>query len=145
LSITNNSNQQGFTLLESLVALVIITTVFSFVWEWFGTAVVTTDKVNDAVALPIVFKEFQQHLKLENFENKREGEYELSGYKVKWNASIKRQNSQEPFRRQPQWRVALFEVEATVMKDNKKIKHFTTYQTSFWQEQATAESIFGPR
>jgi general secretion pathway protein J len=136
-------NQKGFTLLESLVALVIITTTFAFVWEWFGTAVITTDKVNDAVALPIIFKQFEHKLRLEDFENKREGEYQISGYSVRWNASIKRQSSQEAHRRQPQWRVVLLEIDAEVYKGRDLVNSFSTYHTSFWREQATAESIFG--
>jgi len=135
--------QAGFTLLESLVALVIITTVFAFVWEWFGAAVLTTDKVNDSVALPIVFTEFKHRLRLENLENKRDGEYTLSGYRVRWNATVKRQSSDEAYRRQPQWRVVLFEVNAQVMRNNKVVRSFSTYHTSYWNEPATAESIFG--
>ena len=41
--------KNGFTLIETLVALIILTGAFAVVWNWFGTSTIATNKIERAI------------------------------------------------------------------------------------------------
>ena len=133
----------GFTLMESLVALVILSVTFSVVWEWFGVAVTSTQKIERVVAYPEVFELFVNRLSAESLQHQREGEYAIGHYTVSWQAEPIRQSSEEINNRQPAWEVALFTVNATILMDGTELSSFTTLQTNYWQADNDIKSIFG--
>jgi prepilin-type N-terminal cleavage/methylation domain-containing protein len=137
------SRKSGFSLMESLVALVILSIIFTAVWEWFGVAINSTKKIERAVAFPEVFELFVNRLNAEALKNSREGRYRIGDYEVEWQATPVRQSNTEFFNRQPSWEVVLFEVDAKVFHKGVEVTSFTTQQTDFWQNENDIRSIFG--
>lgn len=124
----------GFTLLESLVALVILSTVFAFVWEWFGTAVITSRKIEAAVELPFIYEQAQDQLQLEDFNVSNQGSFQLNEFKVIWEAKELRNSTTELFRKNPAWIVALYEVTLTFEKNGSAILKTNTKIVKQWRD-----------
>jgi general secretion pathway protein J len=127
------NKQAGFTLIEALVALVILSGVFSVVWTWFNTAVISSEKVERAVAMPRLFDQFVDHISLQSLQNQREGEVQFDGYKLQWQAEPQRSSVDENFKRQPTWHVVLFYVSIDVYSNNEKITSWQTQQVDYWR------------
>lgn len=125
---------KGFTLLESLVALVILSTAFAFVWEWFGTAVITSGKIETAVELPIIYDQAQAHLSSIDLHEVSEGSFKVNNYLVKWKAQQVRSSITEPYRKSPAWIVGLFDVELIFKKNQKVITSTKTQIVKQWRD-----------
>ena len=117
---------KGFSLIEAIVALVILSLVFTAVWGWFGTAITSSAKIENAVALPQVFSQFTLQLELENIADKNNGEYQIGNYQVQWQASVARNSVNEPYRRQPAWIVTLYNISATIWLNGRQVDSFNT-------------------
>jgi len=135
--------QTGFTLIEALVALVILSATFAAVWGWFGTVATNTPKIERALRLSLLFDEFIQYLALESLQQTREGEFVIDGYHIAWKADIARSSDNEYYRRQPDWIVVLFNVNATVSLNNEVIETFSTQSVRYWRDPNAPSNIFG--
>ena len=93
--------------------------------------------------MPLLFDEFTQYLALEPLEQIREGELVIDGYHIAWKADIARSSDAEYYRRQPDWIVALFNINAEVSINNKVIETFTTQSVRYWRDPTAPSSIFG--
>ena len=127
-------NHKGFTLLESLVALVILATSFAFVWEWFGTAVITSQKIETAVELPLVYDQAHAHLMSINFNEEDEGTIDINTYTISWKATQTRSSINEPYRKNPAWVVALYDVELTFRKNETLLARTSTQMVKQWRD-----------
>lgn len=123
----------GFTLVETLVAIVIISTVFASVWTWFGAATISTNKITQAVELPFVVKQFLEHMEKQSLKNTNQGTFTINEYSVQWQSSIVRQTNQEFFHRQPKWINALYDVDFSVVKSGTVILQSSTQQYQYWE------------
>lgn len=124
----------GFSLLEAIVALVVLSLVFTSVWGWFGTAATSTQRIEQALSLPQVFSQFVVHLELEPLENEQQGVFSISGYEVIWNAQVIKQSDQEEHRRQSAWIVTLFTIQAEVRRDGRFVSTFETKTVKQWPD-----------
>jgi general secretion pathway protein J len=127
------NKQSGFTLIEALVALVILSGVFSVVWTWFNTAVISSQKVERAVAMPRLFDQFTDHLSLQSLKTNREGEVSVDRYRLQWQAIPARSSDQEAYRRQPAWHVVLFDIYVDIYEGNQKVGTWQTQQVDYWR------------
>ena len=127
---------KGFTLIESLVALVILSTVFAFVWEWFGTAVISTRKIESAVELPIIYDQALDYLELQNFEDKKEGTIKINNYSIEWQAEPIRSSVTEAYRKQDAWIVTLFNVQLTIKKTGQTVTQIETKLVKQWRDSS---------
>ena len=128
------STKGGFSLIEAIVALVVLSMVFTAVWGWFGTAATSTQKIESAVALPEVFSQFIINLELESLEEVRNGQFVIGDFEVNWTSIPQRQSNHENYRRQPQWIVTLFAVQADVIQNGKLISSFSTKTVRLWHD-----------
>jgi len=128
------STKRGFSLLEAIVALVVLTLVFTSVCGWFGTAATSTERIESAVAMPEVFSQFIINLELETLEDDRQGQFIINGFEVNWTSIPQRQSNNETYRRQPNWIVTLFVVQADVTQNGKIISSFSTKTVRQWRD-----------
>lgn len=118
--------QAGFSLIEAIVALVILSLVFTAVWGWFGSAITSSAKIENAVALPRVFSQFTLQLELEDLASKNNGEYVIGDYQVQWQASVIKSSVNEAYRRQPVWIVTLYQVSASIWLKGREVDSVNT-------------------
>jgi len=135
----------GFTLIESLVALVILSTIFAVTWEWFGVAATATKKIERNLILPDAFESFLTHLSQQKLEEVKEGSYSQRGLEFAWKASIKRISTEEYIRRQPAWVVALFTIEVKVIAENEsQMTNFSFDYLHQWRDKNYIDDRFFP-
>jgi hypothetical protein len=129
---TNSSG--GFSLVEAIVALIVLSLVFTAVWGWFGTALTSTTRIEQALSLPEVFTQSMVNIELEPLQKKRSGEIHVGKYLVSWNATPERVSNKEIYRRQPAWIVTLFKVQAQIMRNGREVSSFTTKVVRQWPD-----------
>lgn len=140
-----NKKANGFTLIESLVALVILSTIFAVTWEWFGVAANATSKIERNLILPDAYKSFLTHLSQQKLQDVKEGSYTQRGLKFDWRASVKRISTEEYIRRQPAWVVALFTIEVKVLANNESIvTEFSFDYLHQWRDANYVDDRFMP-
>lgn len=128
------TKQIGFSLIEALVALVILSAVFATTWGWFNTAVRNTTSIENAIRLPVLFDEFTEKLNLVNLKNTRNGVIKLENFEIYWSATENRSSLREYYRKQPQWIVVLFDINAEVKLQNKVVTEFSIQQLAQWRD-----------
>lgn len=134
--------KNGFTLIETLVALIILTSAFAVVWNWFGTSTIATNKIERAIKVNAVFDSFMERLALEPLANKRSGRYTIEDYQVFWRATVERISSEEPFRRQPSWVAALFNIQVTIEYEGQNVAELNTKYYAQWPDPKYNELSF---
>ncbi len=126
--------KNGFTLIETLVALIILTGAFAVVWNWFGTSTIATNKIERAIKVNAVFDGFMERLALEPLANKRSGSYTIDDYQVRWQASVERSSTDEAFRRQPSWVATLFNIRLTIEYEGQSVAELNTKYYAQWPD-----------
>ena len=135
--------KMGFSLVESMVALVILSVIFAAVWEWFGVAASSTKKIERAVAYPEVFDLFTNRLNTTSLQNRRAGNFTFGEFEVRWQATPERLSSNEIINRQRGWEVVLFKIDAEIFHQGVSVSEFSTKQVDYWQQANDIRSIFG--
>jgi len=131
--------ESGFSLIEAIVALVILSLVFTAVWGWFATATNSTKRIEQALSLPEVFSQFVVNLELEDLEVHQSGGYNIGQYYVEWQANIERRSDQEVYRRQPAWIVSLFDINAVILENGQQVTTFNTKAIQQWTDPTYIE------
>ncbi len=127
-------NNKGFTLLEALVALVVLSMVFSGLWGWFGTAAQSTTRIEEAMMLPKVYGQYLDYMALESLEDKRSGELEIDNFNLNWSATPKRISNSEIYRRQRARIVTLFDVDLRIMREQRLVAEVSTQLVRQWRD-----------
>jgi prepilin-type N-terminal cleavage/methylation domain-containing protein len=120
------SCNKGFSLLEAIVALVVLSLVFTSVWQWFGTASQSTQRIEQAIALPGVLSQMSVLLDMEPLDVNRQGVFLINGFAVSWEAIPIQSSDDFELRKQPAWIVTLFAVNVSISKKQKVVSTFTT-------------------
>lgn len=76
----------GFTLLEAIVALVILSSGLMAAYAWFSQDIRYLVKVNDLALEEAAISEAVDRLKLEDFASNAEGTFQWGDYQVDWQA-----------------------------------------------------------
>lgn len=124
----------GFSLVEAIVALVVLSLVFTAVWGWFGTAITSTVRIEQALSLPEVFSQSMVNIELESLKERRSGEILVGEYLVDWQATPERSSDEENYRRQSAWIVTLFKVQAQINHRGKEVSSFSTKVIRQWPD-----------
>lgn len=132
--------ESGFSLIEAIVALVILSLVFTAVWGWFATATTSTRRIEQALSLPEVFSQFIVNLELEDLQSHQSGRYQIGQYEVDWQASIVRRSDQEKYRRQSAWIVTLFYINGVIVENGQQVSSFNTKTLQQWRDPSFIEN-----
>lgn len=125
---------KGFTLIETLVALIILTGAFAVVWNWFGASTISTTKIEQAIKINAIFDSFMERFALEPLNDKRSGSYRIEDYIVRWKATPEKLSTEEPFRRQQSWVAVLFKVQVAISNEEKTVAEFETKYYAQWPD-----------
>jgi prepilin-type N-terminal cleavage/methylation domain-containing protein len=134
LAHSQRSKSKGFTLIEVLVALVILSATFAAVWGWLNTSSATTSKIATRIELQESTQQFLDYLSQQPLEQQASGQFILKDFVFEYEANISRRSDQGGYRRQPAWIVALFDVDIRVFKDNKLISQHRTAEVRYWSD-----------
>ncbi|MBC3764937.1 prepilin-type N-terminal cleavage/methylation domain-containing protein [Neptunicella marina] len=134
-----NYISRGFSLLEAMVALVILSLIYTAVWGWYGAAVTSTNSIENNLALPQIFEQFKNRLMLEDLSKDNSGQYVIDTYTINWTSSIIKRSDTNSFRRQLAWIVALVGVHAVIQKNDSVIKVFDVQLTTQWRDPTYVE------
>lgn len=126
--------KNGFTIIEAMVALVILSVTFSAIWGWFDIASKSTDRLDKAIGLPFVVDEFVRRIELEDLQNLRAGQIVIGNYVIEWQSKLDKRSDNGRYRKQYAWIVALFEIDAVVFYEGKVIHEITTYSVRQWKD-----------
>jgi general secretion pathway protein I len=74
----------GFTLLEAIVALVILSGGLMAAYAWFSQDIHHLIKVNDLALEEAVISEAMDRLELEDFDKNKKGSFQWGDYRVAW-------------------------------------------------------------
>ena len=135
------TKQIGFSLIEALVALVILSAVFATTWGWFNTAVRNTTSIENAIRLPVLFDEFTEKLNLVNLKNTRNGVIKLENFEIYWSATENRSSLREYYRNQPPWIAVLIRLKAEVNQQNEAFTESSRQPFSHWRDPYYIDSF----
>jgi len=127
-------NNHGFSLLEALVALVILSLTFSGVWGFFGTAAQSTTRIEEALALPAAFEQYLDYMTLESLQEQRAGQVAVGEFRFAWQASVNRQSDKEIYRRQRERIITLFDLDVRVLKEERLVSEVSTQVVRQWKD-----------
>jgi prepilin-type N-terminal cleavage/methylation domain-containing protein len=119
-------HSRGFSLVEAIVALVVLSLVFTAVWGWFGVAATSTTRIERALALPEVFSQFVVRIELESLDETTSGTYNIGDYQVAWQAVAEKSSDKQAYRKQPAWIVTLYSIEAQISRQGMAVSAFST-------------------
>jgi len=128
------NSSRGFSLIEAIVALVILSIVFTTVWGWFGTAVVSTERIRSTVGLPAAVNEFINRIELEDLSKVQQGEMAIDEYVIQWQSSITKRSDEATYRRQPAWVVGLFQINADIFLNDVLVTSIETQTVRYWPD-----------
>lgn len=131
---TQGARRGGFTLIEVLVALVILSSTFAAVWGWLNSSSLTTTKIATRIELQESTQQFLDFLSQQPLQQEASGQFALKEFVFEYDATISRRSDQENYRRQPEWIVALFDVNIRVYRDNKLISEHITSEVRYWND-----------
>jgi general secretion pathway protein I len=77
----------GFSLLEAIVALVIVTTTLTALFTWINTDLISLRRAEAVVASAVVAEEVQRQLQAENLGDAASGSFSAGDYTVTWRAA----------------------------------------------------------
>ena len=81
------SSNRGFTLLEAIVALTILSMGLMAAFSWFNQGILHLIWINDLALEEVVTEEVLSRLELEDFTHKGSGSYQLEDYIISWQAT----------------------------------------------------------
>ncbi len=81
------SSNRGFTLLEAIVALTILSMGLMAAFSWFNQGILHLIRINDLALEEVVTEEVLSRLELEDFAYKGSGSYQLEDYIINWQAT----------------------------------------------------------
>lgn len=127
-----SAKYKGFSLIEALVALVILAISIGVLTTWLNTAQGASQRVNENLLVESVLEQSIGVLDAISFESTRSGEFYIQDLRVVWDANPIKNSHDEPFIRQPEWMVMLFSVDLVFYIDNRRITKVNTKLVKQW-------------
>lgn len=132
--------RNGFTLVEALVSIVLVSATLGYVWQWFGTAINTVSRVEEANSLEEVIEQWWVHMDLIDLSQQSSGKIEILEFSVYWNSNVERYSKNERLVRQPGWDIILYSVDVSIYRNDFNVYAFTA--SMFRQNQLGGQEIW---
>lgn len=134
-SLRSYKRTEGFTLIETLVAIVILSITFTSVWSWLSTSTKTSTQIETAIQLPGVAEQFLYFIETVPLDKRTEGSFDLGDFSVQWQSSLVKSSDQNVYRKQPQWVVAQYSVKFSIYRNQQEVFSAQTLQLRQWRDE----------
>lgn len=133
------TRNQGFSLLEALVALVVITGIGTAVYGWINTNLIAIERSRNAIDRSEAVAAALTVMEDINPMASPQGEAEYAGYRIRWNSTPIEEPRQGRSRTggNSLYRVGLYRVELRVGRPDAASVDFVVRQTGHRQIQGT--------
>ncbi len=121
-------SNHGFTLLEAIVALTILSMGLMAAFGWFSQDIRHLIRINDLALEEVVTEEVLSRLELEDFTYRRSGRYQLADYTIDWQATAIEppKAGMTPMGGQSLYDIALYNIELELVYKGRLISTPTT-------------------
>ena len=124
--------QFGFSLIEAVVALVILSGIAVAVLSWTDNALRQSEKIRDRDRINLTAENFLAELDSTSLSTANSGRSDYGEYSVFWKARIIDSSKGILTNGVPShWTVALFHIDFDVTKDSQKLATFVTRKTAY--------------
>ena len=128
-----NVRVSGFSLLEAIVALLLVTMLGMATFSWIGNLLFSMEKIEDRSHINLLKRNVNEYLKDINVMSLPSGEKEFSGLTVSWQAELV-----EPIKKgknssggTSQFELGLYKVAVSVNDGTKQLMAFETFQVGY--------------
>lgn len=122
------STQKGFTLLEAIVALVILSTSGMTIYAWLGTSLDSFRRVNDTVELNQLSKDLDAYFRSLQLKTESSQTIQLNGYQIEWQASLvePKKDGIHPSGAMNAFELGLYNLEVNIFRNNYQVGTYYT-------------------
>ncbi len=128
--------QQGFTLLEAIVALVLLSTVGLSLLSWLNSNLISLQRVQAAEQRSTVTRNALEFIDALNPMLQPQGQQTLGNYQLTWQAELvtdARDNIDSYYGTAGFYKVGLYAIHVEIYQQKQLITHFTVRQVGFEQ------------
>ena len=119
--------QTGFTLLESMAAIVILTMGLLATYGWIDISVRSLVKVNEVTAQELIISEFLENLSITNLETTRQGRVMFKERTLEWKARpIETKSGVNNIGFVGLYDHTLYNIDITLKNSGRPVGHFST-------------------
>jgi general secretion pathway protein I len=136
--ILRQSSRSGFSLLEAIVALTLISTIGLAIFSWVSGMLISVEKIENNGSRLTVMRNAAEYLSNTNIMEQPSGNAILGPYQLSWNSELV-----EPIKTglnsnstANEFKVGLYDVNVSVVNANHKEVQFTLRLTGFHGEEA---------
>jgi len=129
----SNNKQGGFTLLEAIVALVILATSSVSIYLWLGTSLDSLGRVNKTIAMAQLTDDLDAYFRTLKLEGETSRTFKLNGYQIDWSARLV-----EPKRvglhgsgATSDYELGLYDVDVSISRNQSVVGSFETRLVSY--------------
>ncbi|WP_334021626.1 PulJ/GspJ family protein [Alteromonas sp. S015] len=130
MHVIRQSYSHGFSLLEAIVALLLVTMLGMATFSWISNLLISIEKIEKQSVNNLIKRNVNEYLSDINVMRQPSGEEEISGVTIAWRAELV-----EPIKKglnsnggQSQFELGLYRVSVDVSRDTEQIMAFSTMQ-----------------
>jgi len=118
------SATRGFTLLEAIVAITIMSTASIALYSWYGTIMIGLVRTEDRMQVTEFARNLDAHLTTINPAGEHDGSYSANGFTAIWTARLvePKQDGRNRGGQPGYYRVGLYELDIQVVEDATRIE-----------------------
>ena len=131
--------QFGFSLLEAIVALTILSTSSIALYSWLGTSLNVLERVDEVYEVSEVLRNFEAHLSSMNLQSETTESYRINGYEVRWQARLlePKQRARAGVDGSGKFDIGLYGIEGKIYDGSKLIGEFSTRLVGYQLREMT--------
>ena len=133
------SRQSGFSLLEAIVALTILSTSSIALYSWLSTSLNVLERVDEIYEVSEVLRNVEAHLSSINLKSETTDIYRVNGYEVRWQARLveTKQRARAGIEGRGTFDIGLYEIEGKIYDGPKLIGDFSTRLVGYQLREIT--------
>ncbi len=142
--LSHHNNQSGFTLLEAVVALVIISVSGMAIFEWLNSTLSNVEKVQQNQQQNQAIRNALAYMETVNPMLETSGKEELQPYLLSWKATLLEPIKEGSLRfgGKGLYDFGLYQVDLEITDNNQLVTEITLRKTGYKQARTPADGVF---